>query len=369
MPALIATTDTERIEAPVTFKAYLMCAFASFGGIFFGYDIGYISSVMAMPYFIHTFTGKPYPPATAADDFALSPSNASLITSILSAGTFIGAIVAGDLADFIGRKYTILSGCFIFIVGIILQTASTSVGLLSAGRAIAGLGVGFESAIVILYMSEIAPRKVRGALVAGYQFCITIGLLLASCVDYSTQSRLDSGSYRIPIATQFLWALILGGGIAWLPESPRYYVKRGRLDKAIRSLTSLRGQPDDSEFVQAELAEIVANHEYELQVIPQVCFLSCPALIFRVSNHFSGLIPRFLGKLLQRLSLASGQQSSPHDPRHLLANDATMDRRKLHLLLWYKIFRPIGHNLEPILDRSYHDFGQCSLNSDIVLDY
>lgn len=49
------TTDAERVEAPVTFKAYLMCAFAAFGGIFFGYDSGYISGVMAMRYFIETF--------------------------------------------------------------------------------------------------------------------------------------------------------------------------------------------------------------------------------------------------------------------------------------------------------------------------
>ena len=277
MPALLATTDLGRVEAPMTTKAYLMCAFASFGGIFFGYDIGYISSVMAMPFFIHTFTGMPYPPAANSTDFALSTPNASLITSILSAGTFFGALIAGDLADFIGRKYTILLGCAIFIIGIILQTASTTVGLLSGGRFVAGLGVGFESAIVILYMSEIAPKKARGPLVAGYQFCITIGILLASCVDYGTQDRMDSGSYRIPIAVQFLWALILGGGIAWLPESPRYYVKKGSIEKAIASLSSLRGQPKDSEFVQAELAEIVANNEYELQMIPQVSLPLCPS--------------------------------------------------------------------------------------------
>jgi SP family sugar:H+ symporter-like MFS transporter len=59
-------------------------------------------------------------------------------------------------------------------------------------------------------MSEIAPRKVRGAIVSGYQFCITLGILLASCVVYGTQRRLDSGSYRIPIAIQIAWALILG---------------------------------------------------------------------------------------------------------------------------------------------------------------
>ena len=71
-------------------------------------------------------------------------------------------------------------------------------------------------------MSEIAPRKVRGAVVAGYQSCITIGILLANCVVYATQNRRDTGSYRIPIAVQFLWAIILAGGLALLPESPRY---------------------------------------------------------------------------------------------------------------------------------------------------
>jgi MFS family permease len=83
-------------------------------------------------------------------------------------------------------------------------------GLLIAGRLIAGVGVGFVSAIVILYMSEIAPRKVRGMIVSGYQFCITLGLLLSSCVVYGTQNLMDSRSYRIPMGIQWVWALILG---------------------------------------------------------------------------------------------------------------------------------------------------------------
>ena len=196
-----------------------MCAFAAFGGIFFGYDSGYISGVMGMEYFIKVIAG---PTATA-----LPASTKSLITSILSAGTFLGAVVSGDLADFFGRRATIIAGCLIFMVGVILQTASQGLGLMVAGRLIAGLGVGFVSAIIILYMSEIAPKKVRGAIVSGYQFCITVGMLLASCVSYATENRTDSASYRIPIAIQFLWAIILAGGLFFLPESPRYFVKKG----------------------------------------------------------------------------------------------------------------------------------------------
>merc|ERR1712093_268099 len=164
--ALHATDNIEHTEAPVTLKAYLLCAFASFGGIFFGYDSGYINGVNGSEEFIRLIEGP------TAD--ALKSSNQSLIVSILSAGTFFGAIIAGDVADRVGRKWTVIGG--------------SALGVIVGGRVIAGIGVGFESAIVILYMSEICPKKVRGALVAGYQFCITIGLLLAACVVYACEN-------------------------------------------------------------------------------------------------------------------------------------------------------------------------------------
>ena len=101
---------------------------------------------------------------------------------------------------------------------------SDEFSIIQVGRLIAGVGVGFVSAIIILYMSEIAPRKVRGAIVSGYQFCITIGIMvsptvrltmqnekaltsrpfqLASIINNFTSNRSDSGSYRIPIGIQF----------------------------------------------------------------------------------------------------------------------------------------------------------------------
>jgi Sugar (and other) transporter len=109
--------------------------------------------------------------------------------------------------------------------------------------------------------------------VAGYQFCITIGILLASGVVYGTENRSDTGAYRIPIGIQFAWALILGGGLLFLPDSPRYFVKKGRLADATASLCRLRGQPADSEYIQVELAEIVANEEYERNIIGEETWL------------------------------------------------------------------------------------------------
>lgn len=232
----------------------------------------------------------------------------SLITSILSAGTFIGALIAGDLADHFGRRTTIIAGCGIFMIGIVLQTASTGYQLLTAGRAIAGVGVGFVSAIIILYMSEIAPRKIRGALVSGYQFCITIGLLLASCVCYATQDRTDSGSYRIPIAIQFAWALILAGGLFLLPESPRYFVKKGRADRAALALGRIRGQPADSPYIKDELAEIVANFEYEQSLRPSNTYFGTWATCFSggLRRPNSNLRLTILGTSLQMMQQWTG---------------------------------------------------------------
>jgi sugar porter (SP) family MFS transporter len=301
-----ATTDVERIEAPVTWKAYALCAFATFGGIFFGYDSGYINGVSGSTLFIQAVEGS------GAKE--LSSSRSSLIVSILSAGTFFGALMAGDLADWYGRRTTIILGCFVYIAGVIVQVTTTvnnqhqALGLIVAGRLLAGFGVGHVSATIIMYMSEICPKKVRGALVSGYQFCITIGLLLASCVVYATQNRKDTGQYRIPIGIQFAWGIILATGLFFLPESPRYFVKHGKTEEARRALASLRGQPGDSDYIEMELAEIIANAEYEKKAIPTDGYFSTWASCFSGSlwEAKSNLRRTILGTSLQMMQQWTG---------------------------------------------------------------
>jgi hypothetical protein len=98
--AVTGTTDVSRVEAPVTVRAYLIVAFAAFGGIFFGYDTGWMGGVLNMDYFIHQYTGAEYPnikfPGLDSQHplitdyrkatFVVSPREQSLVTSILSAG-------------------------------------------------------------------------------------------------------------------------------------------------------------------------------------------------------------------------------------------------------------------------------------------
>lgn len=190
----------------------------------------------------------------------------SLIVSILSAGTFFGALFSAPIADNIGRRYAMIVNTAVFVLGVILQTAATHIPLFVAGRFFAGLGVGLLSATIPLYQSEAVPKWIRGTVVGSYQLAITIGILLASIVLNSTKDREDTGSYRIPIAVQFAYAIIMWIGTLLLPETPRYLIKKGDNEAAARSLSRLRRLPVDHPQLVEELAEIRANHEYELRV-------------------------------------------------------------------------------------------------------
>jgi sugar porter (SP) family MFS transporter len=248
-------------EAGSAWPAIAIGGFVAFGGVLFGYDTGTISGILAMDYWRDTFsTGY----RDSKGHLDVSPSQSSAIVSILSAGTFFGALGSAFLGDNIGRRWGLIASCMVFNLGVILQTIATSLPLFLAGRFFAGLGVGLLSAIVPLYQSETAPKWIRGAIVGAYQWAITIGLLVAAVVDNSTHLRNDTGSYRIPIAVQFAWSTILIVGMLLLPETPRFLIKRGHMDKAANALGRLRRLPGNHEAVQEELAEVQAIHEHEM---------------------------------------------------------------------------------------------------------
>ncbi|KAF2841660.1 glucose transporter-like protein [Patellaria atrata CBS 101060] len=250
-----------------TWPAIAIGLFVAFGGVLFGYDTGTISGIIAMEYWLEEFSTEGNGQITGAQD--------SLIVSILSAGTFFGALAAAPFADILGRKWGLFAAAgVVFNLGVILQTAATEQPMFIAGRFFAGLGVGLISAMIPMYQSETAPKWIRGTIVGTYQLAITIGLFLASIVNNATKDRNDSGSYRIPIAIQFAWSLILCGGLLILPETPRFLIKQGKPEKAAKALAQIRRLDATHPAVVEELAEIAANHEYELS-IGQATYLDC----------------------------------------------------------------------------------------------
>ncbi|KAI4181497.1 MAG: hypothetical protein L6R41_006582 [Letrouitia leprolyta] len=244
--------------------AIIIGLFVAFGGILFGYDTGTIGGILAMPFWRNQFSTGYTNLKDGNPD--VSPSQSSTIVSLLSAGTFFGALSASPMADLLGRRMGMIASTGVFCVGVIMQTAATAIPLFVAGRFFAGFGVGLISAIIPLYQSETAPKWIRGAVVGCYQLAITIGLLLAAIVDNATKDRNDTGSYRIPIAVQFAWAIVLVVGMLILPETPRYYIKVGKGVKAAKSLSRLRRLDTDHPSLVEELAEIKANYDYELSL-------------------------------------------------------------------------------------------------------
>jgi len=122
----------------------------------------------------------------ADGNVALGSGDKSLIVSILSVGTFFGALMAAPSADLLGRRMGLVFSCVVFTLGVILQTAATAIPLFVVGRLIAGWGVGLLSAQVPMYQSETSPKWIRGTIVGCYQLAITIGLLIAAVADYGT---------------------------------------------------------------------------------------------------------------------------------------------------------------------------------------
>lgn len=220
----------------------IMTAFAAFGGMPFGYDTGAISGIIQMDDWVKTF-GEP--DHSAPTGFSVSISQGSLVVHILSAGTFLGAytrpqlrirpplitdaspgaLVGAPAADTLGQRTGIMLTCLVFSLGVALQTAAPNVATFVAGRFFAGLGVGLVSTLVPMYQSECAPRQVRGALVACYQWAISIGILLAVVVNNAAKDRAGHSSWQVATGVQFVCEAVLCVGMVWLPEV------RGRIER------------------------------------------------------------------------------------------------------------------------------------------
>ncbi|ORY87126.1 MFS monosaccharide transporter [Protomyces lactucae-debilis] len=274
--------------------AILITVFAAFGGFLFGYDTGNISGVIAMEFFRRNFGEFIGVSEARPNGYDLSTSNKSLTVSILSAGTFCGALTGAPVADFFGRRLGLLLTMVIFSVGVALQTASTALPLFIVGRVVAGFGVGLVSTMVPMYQSECAPKWIRGAVVSCYQWAITIGLLVASIATNGTKDFNDASCYRIPIGLQIAWAAILSLGLFFLPESPRFYIKKGKYEKAAMSLARLNATTPDDVEVQEQLNEIRANLEVE-QAHSSGSWLDC----FRPGGSQRHLLRTFTGTILQ----------------------------------------------------------------------
>jgi SP family sugar:H+ symporter-like MFS transporter len=107
-----------------------------------------------------------------------------------------------------------------------------------------------------MYQSETAPRHVRGALVSCYQLFITLGIFVANCVNFGTETDASPRSWRLPMGISFIWPLIMSVGILFLPESPRWDYRKGRVERAQTTISKAYGVSEHHRVVMREIREI-----------------------------------------------------------------------------------------------------------------
>lgn len=218
----------------------VVAAIAAIAGILFGFDTGVISGAIL---FLQT-------------EFQLSAAMNGVVVSAVLIGALLGAGFSGLFVDIFGRRRLLIVVACIFIVGTVGSALAQSLAMLITTRIIVGVAIGISSFTVPLYISEISPPKYRGMLVTFNQLAITIGILSSYGIDYIFT---PSESWRLMFTMGVIPAVILLIGMIFLPESPRWMVLRGWVDKARETLAKVRCNSN----IDQEIAEIHASIHQE----------------------------------------------------------------------------------------------------------
>lgn len=214
----------------------LVGAVIMLSGLLFGYDQGVIAGALD----------------GIQKSFGASTTMIQIITSWVTLGALVGALVAGVLADKLGRRVTILLAAVLFTMGALLEAISPNTTILVIGRLVVGFGVGVASVAAPLYAAEQAPTRLRGRFVSTYQLAITIGIFIAYLVD---QALINNDMWRVMLGVSAVPAILLFVVMLPMPDSPRWFVKVGRRNDALKALKKVRPDVDaDAEITEIEKA-------------------------------------------------------------------------------------------------------------------
>ena len=237
-----------------------MAVVAAIGGILFGYDTAVISGTTEM----------------VRSQFGLTDMTEGWYVGCALIGSIAGVLVAGTFSDYLGRKLTMLISAALFSISAIGCAVCGSFDALVAYRIIGGIGIGIVSIVSPIYISEVSPAKIRGTLVSLYQLAVTVGFLLAYLANWVIDANIDSSltlrmtegtlnasditlwqkmmhteAWRGMLGSETLPALLFFLIIFFIPESPKWLIVKGRLQKASAVLAKIYSTPED---IDAEIA-------------------------------------------------------------------------------------------------------------------
>ncbi|MDC7113004.1 MULTISPECIES: sugar porter family MFS transporter [Corynebacterium] len=206
--------DTSRAETTETRRyVKMVAAFAAIGGLLFGYDTGVMSGALLY----------------ISPEFGMSAAEEGRVTAMLLVGAAIGALLGGRVADWWGRRMTLLVNGVIFCAGSIWCALAGSVAELATARTFLGVAVGAVSIVVPMYIAEKVPAAVRGRMVSLNTLMIVVGQLLA----YLVNSLLaPTGNWHLMLGMAAIPGAMLTAGMIFLSDTPVWLARKGRTDQA-----------------------------------------------------------------------------------------------------------------------------------------
>lgn len=256
-----ARGDGKEYPGRMTLFVFLTCLVAATGGLIFGYDIGISGGVTSMDSFLSKFFPavlRKEKEDTSTNQYCKFDSQLlTTFTSSLYLAALIASFFASTVTRVFGRKWSMFGGGVTFLVGAALNGAAKDIAMLIVGRILLGIGVGFANQSVPVYLSEMAPAKLRGMLNIGFQLMITIGILAANLINYGTAKIKGGWGWRVSLALAAVPAAIITIGSLFLPDTPNSLIERGHDEKARTMLCKIRGTDD----VDGEYADLKAASE------------------------------------------------------------------------------------------------------------
>ena len=246
---------------------------AALGGLLFGFDTGVISGAI---HFIKI-------------EFNLNAYQEGFAVSNLMVACVIGALLAGPIADWTGRKKVLILCAVLFTVSAILSALPRSFTELVIARFIGGMGVGMASVVSPMYIAEISPAKIRGRLVALNQLAIVVGILLSYLSNWLL---VDTGinNWRYMLVAEILPAITFLVGLFFIPESPRWLTKEGLEKEALDVLNVVAGAAN-SDYELQEVKKSLAEKSTSLKELlhPSLRRVLIVGILFSLFAHITGI--------------------------------------------------------------------------------
>ncbi|KAJ3705102.1 hypothetical protein LUZ61_008807 [Rhynchospora tenuis] len=254
----------------LTLYVFFTCVVAATGGLIFGYDIGISGGVTSMDSFLQRFFPSVYEKEQKNQDSNQYCKFDSQLLTTFTSSLYLAALIASFCAATVtrvfGRKWSMFGGGITFLIGAALNGAAKNVLMLILGRILLGIGVGFANQSVPVYLSEMAPARLRGMLNIGFQLMITIGILCANLINYGTSKITGGWGWRVSLALAAVPAAIITVGSLFLPDTPNSLIDRGHDEAARNMLRRIRGTDDiDEEYndlVVASMESKLVEHPW-----------------------------------------------------------------------------------------------------------